>query len=398
MNDTLLGKYADVLLWGLTTAHQKKYKPYETIMLRWEAAARPLAEKVYEKLIQRKLNVISRALISEKMEYSFYKYADQKQRRFVNKGEKELYESLSGNIFLSAPSSLTHLKDIDPKKMGEAVVARKFLREITQQREEKGLYGWTLCMYPTQELADKARLSLAEYTAQVVKACYLDHQDPVRKWQETLRLATEVKKWLNALPIKTFQVESAHTDLTISYGEKRKFMGVSGHNIPSFELFTSPDWRGTEGRYYANLPSYRSGNYVEGVDLFFKKGSAVQIRAKKGEEYVQKTLHLDRQANKIGEFSLTDIRFSNIDKFMADILYDENYGGKSGNCHIAIGASYSDTYAGDQRKLTKKIKRDLGFNDSALHWDLINTEQKTVTVVLKNGKKITIYEKGMFRY
>ncbi|GBR76763.1 peptidase M29 [Candidatus Termititenax persephonae] len=359
MNDNLLSKYAEVLIWGLTTAHQKKYQPYETVMLRWDLAALPLAEKVYEKLIQLRLNVISRSLASEKMEYSFYQHADQKQRRFVSQGEKELYASLNGNIFLSAPSSLTHLKNINSKKMGETAVARKFLREIAQRREEKGLYGWTLCMYPTQELADKARLSLPEYTQQVIKACYLDAPAPVKKWQQTLQMATEVKKWLNALPIKTFQVESAHTDLTITYGAKRRFMGVSGHNIPSFELFTSPDWRGTRGRYYANLPSYRGGNYVEGVDLLFEKGSAVKIRAKKGEEYVQQTLHLDRQANKIGEFSLTDIRFSNIDKFMADILYDENYGGQAGNCHIAVGASYSDTYTGDQKRLTKKIKQDL---------------------------------------
>jgi aminopeptidase len=83
---------------------------------------------------------------------------------------------------------------------------------------------------------------------------------------------------------------------------------------------------------------------------------------------------------------------------MADILFDENFGGVSGNCHIAVGAAYSDTYAGNPKNLTKKLKAQLGFNDSALHWDLINTEQKTVTATLKNGKKILIYAKGMFQY
>ncbi|GBR74420.1 peptidase M29 [Candidatus Termititenax aidoneus] len=398
LNAALLDKYAEVLLWGLTTAHQKKYKPYDTILLRWELPALPLAEKVYAKLVRQKLNVITRAVVSPEMEHSFYQYSDSRQRKFVARGEQELYENLHGNIFISAPDSLTHLKDIDPKKMGETAVARKFLREIAERREERGTYAWTLCTYPTRELAAKARMSLPEYTKQIIKACYLNEKDPVRKWQETLRLATEIKKWLNALPVKTFHIESAHTDLTILYGEKRRFMGVSGHNIPSFELFTSPDWRGTQGRYYANLPSYRGGNYVEGIDLTFSKGSAVKIRAKKGEEYVQKTLRLDKQANKIGEFSLTDKRFSKIDKFMADILFDENFGGASGNCHIAVGAAYSDTYAGNPKNLTKKLKAQLGFNDSALHWDLINTEQKTVTATLQNGKKVLIYEKGMFRY
>jgi aminopeptidase len=398
VNATLLDKYAEVLIWGLKTARHNKFKPYDTIMLRWELAARPLAEKVYAKLIRQKFNVLSRALTTPAMEHSFYRSADRRQRQFINKGEKELYASLNGNIYISAPDSLTHLKDIDPQKMGETAVARKFLRDIAEKREEQGAYAWTLCTYPTPELARKAGLTLAEYTAQISKACYLNEKNPAQKWQETLELAVEIKKWLNALPIKKFQIESARADLTILYGEKRRFMGVSGHNIPSFELFTSPDWRGTEGRYYANLPSYRGGNYVEGIDLTFVKGSAVKIRAQKGEDYVRKTLRLDKQANKIGEFSLTDKRFSKIDKFMADILFDENFGGASGNCHIAVGASYSDTYAGDPRNLTKAVKQNLGFNDSALHWDLINTEQKTVTAALKNGKKILIYEKGMFRH
>ncbi|MDR1998228.1 MAG: aminopeptidase [Candidatus Margulisbacteria bacterium] len=398
MNNILLDKYAEVLLWGLTTARRHKFKPYDTVLLRWELAARPLAEKVYEQLVQRRFNVLTRALSTPGMEYSFYKNSDRKQRRFVNKGEKELYANLHGNIYISAPDSLTHLKDIDPRRMGETAVARKFLREITEKREEQGQYGWTLCTYPTPELAGKARLSLKDYTGQIIKACYLNEKNPAQKWQETLQMAAEIKKWLNALPIKTFQVESAHTDLTILYGAKRRFMGVSGHNIPSFELFTSPDWRGTQGRYYANLPSYRGGNYVEGVELTFEKGSAVKINAQKGAEYTQKTLRLDKQANKLGEFSLTDKRFSRIDKFMADILFDENFGGASGNCHIAVGASYSDTYAGDPKKLTRPLKKELGFNDSALHWDLINTEQKTVTATLHGGQKLLIYEKGMFKY
>jgi aminopeptidase len=83
---------------------------------------------------------------------------------------------------------------------------------------------------------------------------------------------------------------------------------------------------------------------------------------------------------------------------MANTLYDENYGGRYGNCHLALGASYSATYAGDQTKLTKSLKKRLGFNDSALHWDLVNTEKKVVTAHLTSGEKQIIYENGMFTY
>ena len=81
---------------------------------------------------------------------------------------------------------------------------------------------------------------------------------------------------------------------------------------------------------------------------------------------------------------------------MANTLYDENYGGRYGNCHIALGSSYSDTYDGKPENLTKARKIKLGFNDSALHWDLVNTEKKTVTAHLASGKEVVVYEDGRF--
>ena len=83
---------------------------------------------------------------------------------------------------------------------------------------------------------------------------------------------------------------------------------------------------------------------------------------------------------------------------MANTLYDENHGGRYGNCHLALGLSYSDTFDGDPSELTKDLKKDLGFNDSALHWDLVNTEKKRVTAFLKTGREKVIYEEGMFKH
>jgi len=83
---------------------------------------------------------------------------------------------------------------------------------------------------------------------------------------------------------------------------------------------------------------------------------------------------------------------------MANTLYDENYGGRFGNCHLAVGSSYADTYDGDPSELTREAKKKLGFNDSALHWDLVNTEKKTVTAYSNDGGRAVIYDNGMFRY
>jgi len=135
---------------------------------------------------------------------------------------------------------------------------------------------------------------------------------------------------------------------------------------------------------------------VENIRLAFEKGRAVRIEANFGEDFAIKQLSMDRGSCRVGEFSLTDRRFSRIDKFMADTLFDENYGGQWGNCHIALGASFSETYTGNPAELTKDMKKSLGLNDSALHWDMVNTEKKTVKAHLANGTTVKIYEDGIF--
>jgi aminopeptidase len=315
---------------------------------------------------------------------------------FQPPGERELYQKLNGGIYLHAPDSLTHLADVDSNKIGKAAVARKSLKDILDRREETGKFSWTLCLFPTAELAKQAKLPMAQYAAQVIKACYLDRKNPVEEWKKTYRSALEIKRWLNRMRIERLHVESDRMDLRLTPGERRRWVGITGHNVPSFEIFLSPDWRGTEGIYYADQPSFRNGNYVESVKLTFKKGKVVKSEAAKGGGFLAKQAALDPGAARVGEFSLTDKRFSRIDRFMANTLFDENYGGKHGNCHLALGSSYSDTFAGDSSTLTKEKKKKLGFNDSALHWDLVNTEDKRVTAYLAGGKKVVIYEEGMF--
>jgi aminopeptidase len=398
LNKNQIEKYADILIWAIEKARLKPFEAYDIIQLRYELPSQPLTDVLHRKLVQKKWNIIVRGLLTPVMEKDFYTYTDSSQRKFIGRWEDKFFESLNGNIFLSAPESLTHLKDVDPKKINEIAVTRKRLRRILERREEQGLYGWTLCTYPAEEPARRAGLSIEDYSSQIIKACFLNERNPLQKWNEIYNNSMEIKKWLNSLNIGTLRMESELFDLKISLGEKRKFVGISGHNIPSFEIFTSPDWRGTNGTYYANLPSYRSGNYVEGIRLEFKNGNVISAKARKGEKFLQQMIAMDDGAKRLGEFSLTDKRFSKIDEFMADTLFDENFGGKYGNSHIAIGTSYSDTYAGNPASLTPLMKKNLGFNDSALHWDVVNTEEKVVTATLIGGAKTVIYEKGMFKY
>ena len=118
--------------------------------------------------------------------------------------------------------------------------------------------------------------------------------------------------------------------------------------------------------------------------------------AAEGGRFLKQQLAMDAGASRVGEFSLTDRRFSRITRFMANTLFDENYGGRFGNCHLALGSSYANTYAGDPRRLSPATKERLGFNQSALHWDFVNTEKKRVTAVLSDGTRKVIYENGEF--
>jgi aminopeptidase len=398
LSQTQLEKYADVLLWGLKKARTGGFEKNDIMLIKYHQHALPLANILYQRILEMGMHPVQRMLYSPTMERQFFKLANDQQLTFKIPGESELYSNLNGSIFLNAPESIKHLSDIDPEKIGRSLVSQKYLRDIMNHRESMGVLGWTLCIYPTQALAEAAGINMERYCRQIAKACFLDDAEPVSKWEEIFRNAGQIKEWLNNLDVKYLQVESEHIDLKITLGDHRKWIGISGRNIPSFEIFTSPDWRGTHGAYFADQPSYRSGNYVKGVRLEFNNGILTGVSADEGEEFLKKQLVLDDGAAKIGEFSLTDQRFSKIDQFMANTLFDENFGGAHGNCHLAMGSSYENTYSQDRVKLTHEHKVRLGFNDSALHWDLINTQKKRVIATVSTGKSVTIYDDGKFNY
>lgn len=309
---------------------------------------------------------------------------------------KGLVADVDHRLAVIADHDVHELDKVDPKKMLTAQKSRKRLMEWLDKKENEGKHTWTLGLYGTTSMAKQAGLSLEDYWQQITKACYLDYANPIAKWRVLMRQAQGVVRKLNNLPIKTLQVKGRDVDLTLSLGEHRRWVTIDGRNIPSFEVFTSPDWRGTDGWIRFNQPLYYYGPKVEGIELHFKNGRVVKSSAKKRNDLLQTILTTDKGASQIGEFSLTDKRLSRITKFMAETLYDENIGGPYGNTHLAIGKSYHDTYKGNPSKIDKTMAQKLGFNDSAIHVDMISTTDRTVTATLANGKQKIIYQKGEF--
>ncbi len=397
MDKTEAQRFADVLWWGLEKARTGRFRKGDVILVRFDLAALPVAEELHARILARGMNPVLRLGQTPAMEREFYERGDDRQLTFHVPGDRELFESLNGSIYLHAPESLTHLGHVDPARMGKAAVARKIFRDVLDRREQSGAFGWTLGIVPTRELARQARTTLAAYRRQWAAACFLTDPDPVTRWDEVYARAAGLKIWLNAMAVTKLKIESKNVDLVVTPGQKRRWIGISGHNIPSFEVFLSPDYRGTDGTYYADQPSFRSGNYVSGVRLEFSRGRVIRASADQGEDFLKKQIDMDRGSARVGEFSLTDRRFSRINRFMANTLFDENFGGRYGNCHLALGSSYADTFAGNQVELNSREKKRLGFNDSALHWDLVNTEKKTVTAWLPSGEKKVIYQDGVFQ-
>lgn len=393
-----LKKYADILLWGLEIAREKQLVSGDSILLRADLAAMPLVETVYARLLEQGAYPILRLSAPESVQQTYFKLASEDQLDFIPYGEEELLSNIQGLISIRAPRSLTHLQKIKTEKLAYAARSVVKLKNITSQREAKGEYSWCLAVYPTPELAAYAGMTPSAYAQQVVKACHLNVKDPVATWQEIYREVTAVKSWLNGLNIKTLEVKGTGCDFSIGLGEKRQWLGISGRNMPSFEIFTSPDLRTTRGHFFADQPSFRDGNIITDVHLEFVNGRVVRASAKTGGRYLKAQLNADEGASHVGEFSLTDKRFSKISAFMANTLYDENYGGRYGNCHVALGSAYLNAYSGDCAALSPADIQSLGFNVSSIHWDLINIGNKTVTAILPGGKRTLIYEDGMFKY
>jgi len=398
--DKILNDYADVVIWGLKTAREEthgKAKPGDIVVISCDPGTMDLVELIDERAIKEGWHTETRIASTDNMIYNYYKSATDEQLGFIMPWAKLRAESINGYIAIMADNDLFNLESIDPKRFSIGALARKPLRDIWDKRESEGKFGWSLAAYPTIAQASQTKMSLREYTNQIIKACYLDQKDPVRAWMDLKEEAERIKQWLWNLDIEFIHVESERTDLVAGLGKGRRFMGVSGHNIPSFEIFTSPDWRLLGGKFYAEVASFRAGQYVKGVEILFKEGEAISATAEEGNDLLQAQLDTDKGARRVGELSFTDRRHSKIDKFLASTLFDENYGGKYGNCHIALGKSFVDCYEHPSKIGDKEEAAKLGFNDSAIHWDFVNQEDKVVTATLRDGSKKVIYASGEFQ-
>lgn len=405
-SDEILKKYADVLI-KFALGGGKGIKKGEVVRVSASESAKPLFIAVCNAVVDGGGHVLSNYGPDEEqgdkrrnisVSRYFYEHASDDQLNFFPKEHLTgMAAQMDHSVYILAEADPHALKGIEGKKIMTRGKALKPFKDMLNRKEWNGKFTWTIALYGTPAMAREAGLSEKEYWQQIIKACFLDEKNPIAKWKEVYRDIEKYRSRLNKLSPKIDKLHAKGVDMDIWYtlGEKRAWHAGSGRNIPSFEIFTSPDWRGTNGWIRVNQPLYRYSNKITGIQLWFKDGLVVKSSAKTNEKLLKEMIATEG-ANKIGEYSLTDRRHSRITKFMAETLFDENMGGPFGNSHIALGMSYRDTYAGDVSKLTDAEAKRLGFNDSSVHTDVVSTTDRTVTAHLKDGSTKIIYKNGMF--
>ena len=405
-SEKILKKYADVLV-NFALGMGKGIKKGDVVRLSATESAKPLFMAVCNAIVDAGGHVLSHYAPDEEngdmrrnastSRYFYQNASDEQIKFFPAKYLKGVVEQMDHSLYILADKDMHLMDGIDPKRIMMRGMAMKPFTDWRHEKEWKGKFTWSIAMYGTPAMAKEAGLSEKEYWNQIIKACFLDYPDPIKRWKQVYAEIEKFKTRLNALTpsIDRLHAVGPDMDLWVRVGEKRNWLAGRGVNMPSFEIFTSPDWRGTEGWIRLNQPLYRYGSKITGIELEFKNGRVVKSKAKTNEKLLKEMIATPG-ADKLGEYSLTDKRHSRITKFMAETLFDENMGGPYGNTHIALGMSYRDTFRGDVSKLTTKEAQKLGFNDSSVHTDVISTTRRTVTAHLKSGKTKVIYKDGEF--
>jgi aminopeptidase len=400
-SEEIVARYARLLV-DFALGNGEGINPGETVRVVGSEETKPLWAEVCRAVWRSGGNVIPELTPTQderfNLERDFYELArDAQLDYFPEKYRRGLIDELTHMVYIDGSDHPKAMKDVDPQKMMRRQAAFMPLIAWQQEKEAAGLFHWTIGLWGTAAMAAEAELTVEQYWEQIISACFLDDPDPIARWRETLDAIHRYRDWLNLLPIERLHLEAEEIDLWITLGERRRWVGGSGRNIPSFEIFTSPDWRGTTGHVKFSEPLYSHGMIARGVRLEFKDGQVTSATADENPQLIEQIVAAPG-GNRLGEFSMTDARLSRIDRFMANTLYDENMGGPFGNTHMAVGMSIVDTFDGDATGVSDEEWEQLGYNlQAAVHNDIVSTTDRTVTAIMRDGSEQVIYADGRFQ-
>ena len=295
------------------------------------------------------------------------------------------------------------LGDLDQARVGRArqvKIAEAHLRNVMESR-----INWTIVSYPNEGWAQTVfgEPDVNRLWADVERAVRLDEPDPVAAWKAHIeRLDTRCRA-LNERRLDAVRFRGPGTDLTVglnkqsiwaSGGSETVFGRKHVPNVPTEEVFTTPDWRRTEGTVRSTMPLALPGNIIRDLELRFDGGRVVEVKATTGEDYVRTQLEADEGAARLGEVALVDgtSRVGQIGHIFFNTLFDEN-----ATCHIAYGRGIAYCVDGSA-ELDEEAQQDAGVNQSSVHTDfMIGGPEVEVDGVTESGETLALIRDNVFQ-
>jgi aminopeptidase len=310
---------------------------------------------------------------------------------------KTLWRAASGNALIATTGDPEPelMADLDGERVGRAQM--KELTEIMRGQMAERTVNWTGVAFPNEGWAEKVfgEPDVERLWEAVALCTRLDEGDPVAAWRDHMaRLESRAAK-LTELKFDSLHYTGPGTDFKVGLLDSARWMSALFHtatgieyvpNMPTEEVFTSPDSRRAEGTIRSTQPLALLGDVVEGLQLTVKDGKIVEVNADKGADVVRGQLGSDERASYFGELALVDgtSRVGKTGITFFDTLFDEN-----ATCHIAYGFGIPEVFEGEP---------DDGMNVSTVHTDfMIGGPELNVDGITRDGKSVPILREDTWR-
>lgn len=300
------------------------------------------------------------------------------------------------------------LKNLDQKKIAESVRENSLKLKDFVKYTMNDMVSWLVIAYPTKKWAKKIFPELKEDEA-VDKLWELifdvsrideDWDNTKKNWQDHIELLNEKANFLNAHQFDEVCYKSSNgTDLRVKLPKNHIWMSASSRNekgdtflpnIPTEEVFTSPQYDGVNGRLVAVKPLVYNGVIIDKFEFTFKDGLVVDFKAEVGYDTLKEMLESDPNAKRLGEIALvpyhSPINESNVLFF--NTLFDEN-----ASCHFALGKAYPTTIKGGTEVADEDL-HTIGLNDSLIHEDFMVGAKDLDIKAYKDGREYQIFKDG----
>ena len=290
--------------------------------------------------------------------------------------------------------------DLDGRRAGQARM-KDLATEYLRQANER-LISWTVAGCPSEGWA---RTMFGEPDVErlwdlLADAVRLDDDDPARAWREHVERLGRRAEQLSQHRFDALHFSGPGTELTIGLLPDSVWRGGASEtrwgqrhvaNMPTEEVFTTPDFRRTEGTVRSTLPLAVQGTLVRDLELRFENGRIVDVRASSGADVVRAQVEFDEGAAMLGEVALVDgsSRVGQLGVTFFETLFDENAAS-----HIAYGQGLADAVE-NARGLDADGQRARGINVSSIHTDfMIGGPEVDVDGLTGNGDAVPLLRRN----